>query len=217
MKIWTTKDLLYKILEFIGMVPNTNEWNENSLRNNPPSLIRFRRLSALLKAFEYIQTEKKQKDNWWITFVLKKEVTQGELTKDGIIHFLQGDFILKSEFIITPKIQEFIEKEKSFESDSFNGVKDVYTFYKHLMRYRIEIENVLQHNSGILEASSLGFRSSISLTAKLNKDLNKKVDTIDELLFEIINPKNLSFKEETLIQEFGFPKEDLDEIDMEYY
>ena len=55
------------------------------------------------------------------------------------------------------------------------------------------------------------------LTAELNNDLYKKVEIIDELLFEIINPNGLSFNEETLIKEYGFPKDDLDAIDMDSY
>ncbi|MHC9088178.1 hypothetical protein ACXIHB_05640 [Tenacibaculum sp. IMCC1] len=85
------------------------------------------------------------------------------------------------------------------------------------MKYRIEIDNVLRHNSVVLEASSLGFRSAITLTAELNNDLCKKAEKIDELLFEIINPNDLSFDEETLIKEYGFPKEDLNAIDVDNY
>jgi hypothetical protein len=215
MKNWTTKDLLYKTFEFIAMVPNSNEWNENSLKYNQPRLIRFRRLNALLNAFELTRTEE-QKNSLWTMLSGKKKVKESELIKNEITPFLQGDFIDKRITSKYPRTQELIEKEKSFESDNFEP-SDVHTFYHHLMKYRIEIDSVLQHNSEILEASSLGFRSAISLTAELNNDLYKKVEIIDELLFEIINPNGLSFNEETLIKEFGFPKDDLDAIDMDNY
>ncbi len=48
-------------------------------------------------------------------------------------------------------------------------------------------------------------------------DLYKKVEKIDEILFEIINPKGLSFEEDILIKHYDFPKEDLDDIDFENY
>jgi len=216
MKTWTTKDLLYKTFEFKGMVPNSNEWNESSLKWNQPRLIRLRRLNSLFKAFELTRTEK-QKSNLWTVLSGKKKVKESELTKNEIEPFLRGDFIHKRESIEYPKIQELIEKEKSFESDSFNGIRDIYSFYQHLMKYRIEIDKVLGHNSGVMEASSLGFRSAISMTSELNNDLYKKVEKIDELLFEIINPNGLTFDEENLIKEYGFPKEDLDAIDMDNY
>jgi len=216
MKTWTTKDLLYKTFEFKGMVPNSNEWNESSLKWNQPRLIRFRRLNALLKAFELTRTEK-QKNNLWTILSGKKKVKESELTKNEIEPFLRGDFIHKRETTEYPRIQQLIEKEKSFESDSFNKSRDIYSFYHHLMKYRMEIEKVLGHNSGVLEASGLGFRSAISITAELNNDLYKKVEEIDKMLFEIINPKNLTFEEDILIKEYEFPKEDLDAIDMDNY
>ena len=86
-------------------------------------------------------------------------------------------------------------------------------FYHHLMNYRIEIYRILNFNSGVLEASSLGFRKAISLTSELNKDLFDKIEIIDKLLFEIINPEKLEFDENTLIKEYNFPKDDLDEIE----
>ena len=200
MKNWTTKDLLHKTFEFRGMVPNSNEWNENSLKYNEPRLIRFRRLNSLLKAFG-----------------LTKVVDQNELTTNEITPFLRGEFILKRDSAVYPRVQELIEMQKSFESDSFRGQRDIYLFYNHLMRYRIEIDNVLRHNSGVMEASSLGFRTAIFLTSELNNVMLKKVEEIDQLLYEIINPAALSFNEEALIKLYGFPKEDLDAIDMDNY
>jgi hypothetical protein len=215
MKTWTTKDLLYKTFEFISMVPNSNEWNENSLKYNQPRLIRFKRLNALLKVFGLTRSEE-QKNNLWTMMSGKKKIKESELTKNEITPFLRGDFIYKRETARYPKTQALIEKEKSFKSDIFKP-RDVYSFYHHLMKYRIRIDSVLRHNSGVLEASSLGFRSAISLTAQLNNDLYKKAEKIDELLFEIISPENLIFEEENLIQEFGFPQEDLNAIDMENF
>jgi len=216
MKTWTTKDLLYKTFEFKGMVPNSNEWNESSLKWNQPRLIRFRRLNALLNAFELTRTEK-QKNNLWTILSGKKKVKESELTKNEIEPFLRGDYIHERESTEYPRIQELIEKEKSFKSDSFNKSRDIYSFYHHLMKYRIEVDKVLGHNSGVLEASSLGFRTAISITSELNNDLYKKVEEIDIMLFEIINPKNLTFEEDILIKEYEFPKEDLDAIDMDNY
>lgn len=216
MKTWTTKDLLYLTFEFKGMVPDSNAWNEGSLKYNQPRLIRYRRLNSLLKAFGLTRTEK-QKNKLWTILSGKKNVREGEMIKNEITPFLRGDFIHNRELIKYPKVQELIEKRKVFEDDSFNELRDIYRFYNHLMKYRVEINNVLQHNSGVLEASSLGFRAAIKLTGELNNDLRKKVAQIDELLFEIINPEGLSFKEETLIKKYGFPKEDLDAIDMENY
>ena len=198
------------------MVPNSNKWDESSLKWNQTRLIRFRRLNALLKAFELTRTEK-QKNSLWTILSGNKKVKESELTKNEIEPFLRGDFIHKRESTEYPRIQELIEKEKSFESDSFNKSRDIYSFYHHLMKYRIKIDEVLGHNSGVLEASSLGFRSAISITSEFNNDLYRKIEEIDKILFTIINPKNLTFEEDILIKKYEFPKEDLDAIDMDNY
>ncbi|MHC9088177.1 hypothetical protein ACXIHB_05635 [Tenacibaculum sp. IMCC1] len=82
MKTWTVKDLLYKTFEFREMVPNSNEWNESSLKYNEPRLIRFRRLNALLKAFGLTRT-KKQKNSLWTMLSGKKIAKEDELTKNN--------------------------------------------------------------------------------------------------------------------------------------
>lgn len=211
MKIWTTKDLLYKLLEFRAMTPNSDEWNETSLKHNEPRLIRFRRINSLFKAFELIH-KKKKKTNFWS--LLSENSKENELSKDEIIGFFEGNFITTRESVEYPNSQKLIEKEKAFDSDSFKN-RDIYQFYRHLMKYRIKVESVLNYNSGVIEASSLGFRSAISLTNELNNELNIKIEKIDDILFEIINPKKLNFDENVLIKEYGFPKDDLNSIDIE--
>jgi hypothetical protein len=211
MKIWTTKDLLNKLLEFRAMTPNSDEWNETSLKHNEPRLIRFRRINSLFKAFE-LKDKKNEKTNFWS--LLSENSKENELSKDEIIGFFEGNFITTRESIKYPNSRKLIEKEKAFDSDSFKN-RDIYQFYHHLMKYRIKVESVLNYNSGVIEASSLGFRSAISLTNELNDELNIKIEKIDEILFEIINPNKLKFDENLLIKEYGFPKDDLDSIDIE--
>ncbi len=211
MKIWTTKDLLEKVLEFRAMTPNSDEWNEKSLKYNEPRLIRFKRINSLFKAFE-LKHPKGGKTKFWN--LLSDNSKNKELSRDEITDFLEGNFINTRESVVYPNSQKLIEKEKAFESDTFKN-RDIYQFYRHLMKYRIKIESVLDYNSGVLEASSLGFRSAISLTNELNKELITKVEKIDQILFEIINPKKMEFSEEILVKEYGFPQDDLDSIDIE--
>lgn len=211
MKTWTTKDLLYKIFEFKALVPNSNQWNENNLKFNKPRLIRLRRINALLRAFELTRSEE-QKNDFWTFFNVREKVKESEFIQNEITRFLTGDFLNVRKSVEYPNVQALIEKEKSFEFDCFQP-HDIYLFYHHLMKYRMRIEDVLQHNSGVLEASILGFSSAVSLTTELNNDLLKKVEKVDKLLFEIINPKNLVFEEAILIKKHGFPKDDLDKID----
>lgn len=215
MKIWTTKDLLYLILEFKGLVSNSNNWNEESLSFNQPRLVRFKRINALLMAFELTRSEK-QKEKLWTGSIGNKKFTEGEITQNEITPFLRGDFINKRESAEYPNIRSLIEKVKMFESDSFETF-DIYTFYHHIMKYRIEIDKILRHNNQVLVAGSLGLRTAISVTSSLNRELAKMVEKIEEILFEIINPKKLTFGEDSLIKEYDFPDEDLDEIDLENF
>lgn len=211
MKAWTAKDLLYKVFEFKGMVPNSKEWDEKSLTYNLPRLIRFKRLTALLKAFELTRTEE-QKNSYWTTS--KGKLKEGDKTPNEIIPFLRGDFITNREDVNYPTTEKIITKESGVES-VIAKTRNIHSFYHHLMKYRLEIDHVLRHNSGALEASSSGFRAAILLTGEINNTLYEKVEKIDKLLVEIISPKHLSFREDILINNYDFPKDDLDAIDID--
>ncbi|SNR14179.1 hypothetical protein [Tenacibaculum jejuense] len=49
-----------------------------------------------------------------------------------------------------------------------------------MIKYRIEIDNTLRHNSGVLMASSLGFISTISPVNELNNEFYNKVKKVDQ-------------------------------------
>ena len=48
----TARDLLHLYLDLRGMVPDLQEWSEDSLSSNPPRLVRLKQLKALFRAFE---------------------------------------------------------------------------------------------------------------------------------------------------------------------
>ncbi len=201
---WNTKDLIELVFKFVAMVPNRNDWNEKSLIYNEPRLIRFKRIISLLHAFGIAQPN---------TEVASLNTSVNK-TKNCIESFLSGDFILNREFIEYPNVKSLIENEVPLRFDKFNAY-NVQSFYRHLMNYRMTIEETLQYNSSIMEASGLGVRASIRLTSELNKELLIKLEKIEIFLFEIINPENLNFDQDILINKFNFPKEDLFEIDID--
>lgn len=52
MKEWTTQDFFKTLLDFIALVPDSQEWNEEALNFNQPRLVRLRQVKALLRAFD---------------------------------------------------------------------------------------------------------------------------------------------------------------------
>jgi hypothetical protein len=46
-----TRDLLYRDLEFQSLTPNNHNWSASAMAGDPPRLIRYQRLVAILGAF----------------------------------------------------------------------------------------------------------------------------------------------------------------------
>ena len=214
MKNWTTKDLLYTILEFISMVPNSNEWKEKSLEYNEPRLIRFKRIKSLLTAFELPHMDG-QKYSMGSFRPLNKKVIEANKDYNIIISFLKGDFIQYTEMIEYPNVNKMIEKENEYTPTRVLELNDIVAFYRHLMKYRIEIDNTLRFNNKFMEVGGLGFRTAFFLTSETNNRIFMEVDKIDRLLFEIINPLNIDIHQNLLVEEFDFPVDDLERIDLE--
>ncbi|MAN58265.1 MAG: hypothetical protein CMC08_00335 [Flavobacteriaceae bacterium] len=214
MKIWNAKDLLDLVFEFRSLAPATEEWTAEALTGNLPRLVRLQRISALLRAFgltraQYINNANK--------FGLENEYannTEGKAVQNDVALFLEGDFISYHDYSQYSVVKNLIQTASAFEGDVYK-YGDVEYFYSFFMRFRLELDNFLRVNSGVAYAGNLGIRSAIKLTDEITKEILKKAEYMDDILTEIINPERLSFTEEVLINEYGFPTDDLDEIDLD--
>lgn len=198
-EIYKGLDLLEKVLEFKAMTPDKEHWNEQTLRNNPPRLIRFRQIQSLAQAF----------------------LIKGLDGQHTIQSILTGDFIKDRTVTDYAEVFALIEevvREKEGETSKYSSTSTTLLGmpYQQLINYKQHLLEILEFNSGWLEAGSIHARFSIYLTDSITKNLAGKYDQLDKALELFINPGKLSFTRAELIAQYNFPFDNLHDIDMEY-
>jgi hypothetical protein len=204
-------DLLDKILEFVAMTPDENEWNYKSLSTNKPRKIRLQQVHSLLKAFSLIRNKNLfEKTTNYFNPDLKVEIKS----------IINGDFIKNREL---EEFKELTDFAKQFlQKNNFSGERPISFhelgfIYPKMIDYKIKLREIIDFNSGWLEASSTFSIFHIMLTNSISSNLKDKFNDLDHTLELFINPKKLLFTEQELIEQFNFPTEDLNQIDMDNY
>lgn len=210
-KTYTGIDLLDKIFEFIAMTPNEKEWNYKSLSNNKPRQIRLQQINSLLKAFSLTNDKNFfEKTTNYFNPGLKSEIKS----------------ILNGDFIKNRKIEEFREvinfanqflQDNNHSNDRPIRLHELSFIYPKMIDYKIKLREIMGFNSGWLEASSTFSIFHILLTNSISANLKNKYENLDHVLELLINPKRQTFTEKELIDRFGYPTEDLHQIDMDNY
>lgn len=188
-------DLLNNIIDFMEMTPDENLWSEKKLKSNPPRLIRFQRIKALLKAY------------------LGEDI--------GISEFINGDFIMVEPHDKYNEFRNYVMKYNKTNNYVYGSEHEFYPgdvsiVFKSFFNYKQKLNAVLSHNSGYIIASGKLLQHSIHVVSKINKSIRKELDDLDHGLKLIINPSNLAFTANELIEKYGYPKDDLSEIDFEW-
>jgi hypothetical protein len=199
-------DLIEKIIEFTAMTPDSATWTYNSLKENEPRLIRLKQIDSLISAFipEIKNTNLTEK----LTGLLSSKKTK--LTK-----VVSGEFIENRCLDAYIAFTNLIKQEA--ESSTLNkiDITDIKNTFIILMSYKKNLRQLINFNNDWLEVSRITSLFSIKLTNKISSNLLGQYDELDKVLELIINPKNLSFSETELISNYNFPKDDLDEIDLD--
>ena len=199
-------DLIEKIIEFTAMTPDSATWTYNSLKENEPRLIRLKQIDSLISAFipEIKNTNLTEK----LTGLISSKKTK--LTK-----VVSGEFIENRSLDAYIVFTNLIKQEA--ESSTLNkiDITDIKNTFILLMSYKKNLRQLINFNNDWLEVSRITSLFSIKLTNKISSNLLGQYDELDEVLELIINPKNLSFSETELISNYNFPKDDLDEIDLD--
>ena len=191
----TELDLVDKICDFIDHVPERNEWNENSLLSNPPRLIRYKRIKVLIKAY---------------------------LGEDIKLHdFIDGNFIKEYQNDKYKALRLHVKDYNKLNNRLYDTVnefqlRDVQRLFYSLLDYRLKINIALCHNSGWLVASGNLIQHALSIESKINKTIRNSFGELNQALSLVINPTGLKFTEAELIEKYGYPNEDLDEIDFNW-
>lgn len=236
-KTYKSIDLLNLIIEFKAMTPDTRYWNLDNIMGHPPTRVRFQQIQALIKAFLTKPLPP--------PVIPKKEEARG--LNAFIINMLKGDSEKESHSEKPPAIKEYsindIENAmflddrtaKDFEEVSalvINYLRERNHYFKEpvgendyrwfhssfvsLFRYKAKLNALLR--SSIQECPPhFSAIIAVHLTDDIEDKLKGVSKELDQILELLVNPNKLQFTESELIARFGFPKENLYDVDGDHY
>ncbi len=188
------RDLLWLYLEFRGLAPDRHEWNASALADNPPRLIRYQRLAAILAAFGI---------------------------KTDLASFDRGEFIDANNPAYEPLLSR-ARKElpeslvSSMERRGGHFGSQLGGMFHILLEYRVKLEPALSFTSGTLEATGL-YLYALLKADELNQAIRSHLGTVDHLLAELISPTDASVTVDDLARHHGYPLGDLFDIDLDWF
>lgn len=190
-KLYTIKNLIEKIIEFSLMTPDKEKWNMSSLINNPPRHIRFKQIEALIRAFY--------------------NVNDGE--KITIEDILDGNIFIKAKEFSGDEIVTYILTTPAKKAD----IKDLIRAYKNLMIFKQLLIETTRYQHRFLEYNDPEMIAVMNIIINVSTSLSNSSILLDDAFETILNPNKKSYSKHELISKYGYPKEDLFEIDCDYY
>jgi hypothetical protein len=196
------KELITYFLELSSMAPENN-WSEKVFNDNPPRLIRYKRLIALITAFNLKMLPTND------GYVLEP-LNLNDLSKSDLLTRLSdSNKLCLTNYDPNSTLFELIINQRNEAEIGWNDfLKDLLAMKFHLYQLNTLTEKYLAV-SGLYILTTTITHFGIQETNRLN-------EIIDELLAYIINPNALIVTKEELNSKFGYPLVDLDDIDLDW-
>jgi hypothetical protein len=154
---YTAKHVLDLYLEFEGLQPDQDTWDEDELHGNPPRFYRFKALKSLFRAFDL-----------------------GEIQK-----FAEGTYILKRKIeqysTLTKRMKSELERNTKSRIREQLTQKGIVFLFKRLLEYRRRWDNVVGYSSG-LYACSGKYRYAFYKIEQINSAIQDRISAIDLLI-----------------------------------
>lgn len=186
------KELLTLFLELYALNNKPETWSLEKFADNPPRLYRLQMINSLKKALQ--------------------------------INCTNMEFII-GEFICEAQLNKWTEFKKNFQKylpvkDKYNNPKyptqvaDIKCIFQGLMDYRLNAQILLSTNDCIYAATG-DFGLFVNLMNNSSRKLYRDLKKIDAGLLFCINPNAFFYTKKELINNFGFPKVNLMDVDIE--
>ncbi len=197
-------DLVNKIIEFQALTPDRKQWSELKLKNNPPRLYLFQQIKALLK-------------------ILYKNQN---LT---IEQFMNGDFIQESgsdkfEQLNKNIIESYGDKGSEHSKraiEDFNRFKsnsDIKKIFAFHFKFILELENLTNFNTGLIGSGRLTNHYAYSKIREVTNSIDQeKIQNIRNEINYIIDKDQQTFTMLELVENYGYPDLNLDEVNLDWY
>jgi len=195
----TGLNLIEKVLEFEEMTPDKSQWSFTAQKDNLPRLVRLQQLKVLLQVFT-------------------PETFDPQDIACGLDKLLNGSFVLFREetqyYDLFKRMETVIQTAKSYPTEMQKSwtVDHLKRNYTNMLGFKKSVNQVLNHNKGILEIS-YPYLYPLIITQEISKNLD--TSQIDDFLRLVIDPLDRTFSKEKLIQEYDYPPDDVYDIDLD--
>ena len=188
------KQLLDTFLDLYTYDTKIQEWSFEKYENNPSRYYRLQMITSLMKALDincsyYDFTEGR--------FISKVQFSKWKEFKESILDQLDAKAYARSV------------KENSHPFD-------IQSIFRTFMRYRLHAQKLIGVFDGIF-AANFEFRAFVKLIEIPNIHLKEELKNIEHVLLFCINPTGITYTQEELIKQFGFPQVDLRQIDIDSF
>lgn len=190
--------LIDKIIEFVAMLPDKNNWDINQLKLSSSYEIRYRQITTLL--------------NYFIP-----EVKATQDLKIRIYAVLNGDFIESRPFIIYNELLN--EMDKVILSSEIKIPKQLEWFaldlksnYINTVKFKQKLYSILTFNYGYMEMY-YQYLYNIEITNQIIYNID--THTIDNFLGKVIDPLGRTVSKKTLVENYNYPEEDIYLVDLD--
>jgi hypothetical protein len=186
------KKLLSRFLELYTLSDDVAKWSADNFSNNPPRLYRLKAIEALMKA---LQINCSYQEFQYGVFLMEP------------YHLEQSELIIKIKESY-PTLFQIINTD---EKDQI----DFQFMFEVLFSYRMQLQKLTSLRDSVLEYSEYN-RYPVLIIDTINNKLQADIEAIDNILAYIINPKEIHFSNQELIEKYNYPVGDLDEIDSDW-
>lgn len=196
----TAITLLDKALEFESMTSDRTAWKHEKLKDDQPRFVRLQQIIVLLKLFT-------------------PETFNDQNIASSVDNLFNGDFIYQRDITIYADLFKTMDEEITSAKHFLNQQNEwdeslLQHNFSDLIDFKRKVNEVLEHNDGIMEAS-YPYLYSIMLTSEISKKLNIK--KMDKFLSLVIDPHKNCYEKDRLIREFNYPEDDVYDLDLEYW
>jgi hypothetical protein len=186
--------LIEDYFELKTLTTDIEHWTDDDLNSNPPRYYRFLRIKACLKALQINSEKIKEFELGQFNTELSEERISQLYTKLG------DSFNLETESYILPD-------DKKVISPSF--------IFNMLLKTRLLTHRFSSLCNGVMAASG-HFLTPVLVLEHIENKLKDEQVALDNALVFLLNPETILFEYSELVEKYGFPDVDIDEIDDDY-
>jgi hypothetical protein len=186
------KTLLTNFLELYTLSDNVAKWSTDNFANNPPRLYRLQAIEALMNALQINCS--------------CQEFQYGE--------FVFGQNQLNQSVLIIKIKEKYPTLFQTTNTDEKNQI-DFQFMFEILFSYRMQLQKLRSVRDSVLEYSEDN-RYPILIIDDINSKLKADIEALDDILAYVINPKEINFSNQELIEKYNYPAGDLNEIDADW-